>query len=221
MPVIREGNLTRPIEHQFPPSVVARLRAVSDGFSALRVDKRASSYFASELTRAIEAGLLLAALSLGSTLLEIWLRDILAHTRASQLCPRTKAEWRYHLTRIDREIEGTSKRGLLFNDILKELERSGVIFESEKGDLASLYSSLRNPLAHGLTGKLTDPHFKAKSLLASAASPEDMFLAGILGGSPIGRSDALEDYLERHAIKHLEALLHAIERHPIAPESRV
>ena len=74
----------RSLEEQFEPKVAERLRLVSEAFLALRVHGRVSNYYLLEIARTIDHGMLLAAIELATTLLEIWLRDLLVIRKSTQ-----------------------------------------------------------------------------------------------------------------------------------------
>lgn len=206
--------VSRTLEEQLEPDKSRRLRIVQKAYEALRVRGRVSSYYIFEISRAIDSGMLLASIELATTLLEIWLRDLLVIRKATQQPSKSKYELRFRITKMDRELEGVA-RGVGYKRIVKELEKLEVIDSGEKRWLDSLYGELRNPLHHGLSGRMLDPVVEYDDLLDSARTTEEMFLASIFCSSPEGRSEAFEEYLDNAAIQHLEAIVNFLAAHQI------
>lgn len=82
---------TRSLEEQFEPKRANCLRLIKEAFLALRVNGRVFSYYLPEISRAIDRGMLLAAIHLATTLLEIWLRDLLVIRKATQNAVKSTA----------------------------------------------------------------------------------------------------------------------------------
>lgn len=174
---------TRSLEEQFKPERANRLRLIEGAFLALRVSGRVSNYYLLEISRAIDRGMLLAAIHLASTLLEIWLRDLLVIRKATQNSVKSKHELCWLITKIDREIEGVNG-GLRFGELVRELRTLEVIDENEASWLKETYKQLRNPLHHGISGRIVDPDFEGREMLNTPKSKEEMFLASIFASAP-------------------------------------
>ena len=71
-------RLNRPLEEQFEPEAVRRIRSVQERLDRLQITYHASRYFVVEATRCLEAGLLLAALQVSTAMLELLVRETLA-----------------------------------------------------------------------------------------------------------------------------------------------
>lgn len=122
--------LTRSLEEQFEPERASRLRLIEEAFLALRVSGRVSSYYLSEISRAIDCGMQLAAIQLATTLLEIWLRDLLVIREATCNPVKSKHELLWLMAKIDREIEGVDD-GLRFGHLVTKLHALEVINKSK------------------------------------------------------------------------------------------
>lgn len=60
---------------------------------------------------------------------------------------------------LNREVQIIETDRLSFRQITSKLVVEGVISDSEKADYDSFYTSVRNPVAHGLTLRLFEPAF--------------------------------------------------------------
>ena len=174
---------TRSLEEQFEPEQANRLRLIEEAFLALRVSGRVSSYYLLEIARAIDRGMLLAAIQLATTLLEIWVRDLLVIRKATQYPIKSKHELRWRMTKIDREIEGVD-RGLQFINLVLELHALEVIDKHEASWLKKTYKRLRNPLHHGISGRIVDPKFEHREMFNEPKNKEQMLLACIFAIAP-------------------------------------
>ncbi len=58
---------------------------------------------------------------------------------------------------LNREVEIIETQKLSFRQITKQLLEFGVLTESEKEEYDTFYSTVRNPVAHGLTLRLFEP----------------------------------------------------------------
>jgi hypothetical protein len=141
---------TRSLEEQFEPEIAGRLRLIIEAFLALRVSGLVSNYYLYEIARAIDRGMLLAAITLATTLLEIWLRDLLVIRKTTQDTCASFVEVRLRMTKYDRELEGT-ERGPGFADLVIQLRALDVVDSGEVDWLNETYRKLRTPLHHGLS----------------------------------------------------------------------
>ena len=58
---------------------------------------------------------------------------------------------------LNREIEIIETQKLSFRQITEQLARLGVLTEAEKSEYDTFYTTVRNPVAHGLTLRLFEP----------------------------------------------------------------
>lgn len=204
----------RNLEEQFEPAVVERLRLVSGACLALRVSGRVSNYYLLEISRAIDHGMLLAAVELATTLLEIWLRDLLVIRKATQTPAKSAHELRWRMTKHDREIEGV-KRGAGFAAIVDELRKLEVLDDHETSWLKGTYEQLRTPLHHGIGGRIVDPTLPHRDMLNDPKSKEEMFLASIFASAPDKRINRFEEFVDREVANHLEQIVNFLASHQI------
>lgn len=212
---VRDDMVNRTLEEQLEPDKSSRLRIIQHAYESLRVRGRVSSYYIFEISRAIDSGMLLASIELATTLLEIWLRDLLVIRKAMQHSVTSEHEFSWVTTKLDREYEGRV-RGVGYKEIVNELVKLKVIDSEERQWLDSLYGELRNPLHHGLSGRLLDPEFKHLDFLGSAKTKEEMFLASLFCSSPDRRSEVFEEYLDNDVMQHLEAIVNFLAAHQIS-----
>lgn len=206
---------TRSLEEQFEPVKASRLRLVNEAFLALRVSGRVSNYYLLEISRAIDCGMLLAAIELATTLLEIWLRDLLVIRKATQNPVKSIHELRWLMTKHDREIEGV-KRGAGFSEIIKELRLLDVIDDKEITWLKETYEQLRNPLHHGISGRIVNPEFQHGEMLNEPKNKEEMFLASMfIASAPDKRINRFETFVDHETGDHLEKIVNFLAAHQI------
>jgi hypothetical protein len=168
-----------------------------------------------EISRCIDRGMLLAAMELCTTLVEIWLRDLLVVRKATTDLSINKDQYKLLITKYDREIEGSDKRGLSSHKIISQLTELNVLNTEEIEWLHSLFNKVRNPLHHGLTGRLVDSEYHSRDLVESATSKEQILLATIFGNSPEQRLSSFEEFLDREAINILEETLNFLANHDL------
>jgi len=181
---------------------------------SLRVTGWVSNYYLLEISRAIDRGMLLAAIQLATTLLEIWLRDLLVIRKATQATMASKHELRWLMTKLDREIEGI-KSGAKFGDLLKELHTLEVLTDEEVAWLQSTYKQIRNPLHHGISGRIVDPDLQQREMLNEPKNKEEMFLASIFASAPNRRINRFEEFIDHEVTEHLEGIVNFLAAHQI------
>lgn len=207
--------IARSLEEQLEAESCQKLRVIQASFESIRIRGRVSSYYIMEISRCIDRGMLLAAIELCTTLVEIWLRDLLVIRKATNDLSINKNQYKLLITKYDREIEGSNKRGLSSHKIIGQLTELQVLNDEEVKWLHSLFNKVRNPLHHGLTGKLLDPEYHSKNLVESATSKEEMLLATIFGNSPEQRLSQFEEFLDQEAIGILEETLNFLANHDL------
>ena len=196
-----------------------RLRVVSLALLELRVDGRSSRIYINEIAEAIDQGLLLAATELATTLLEIWVRDLLVVRRATKSEIKSRRELDYLLMKIDLEIEGIS-RGLMFSTMCNELLELNVITQAELEWLQNIYKKTRTPLHHGISGRIVGSNEIDKDFIDNASSMENMFLATVLCSPPHRRANDLEDSIYESSAEILEGIVNFLGTHQIPSFSK-
>lgn len=207
--------IARSLEQQLEAKHCKKLRVIQASFESLRIRGRVSSYYIMEISRCIDRGMLLAAIELSTTLVEIWLRDLLVVRKASTDLSIDKYQYRLLITKYDREIEGSKERGLSSHIIISQLTELDVLNSKEVEWLQSFFNKVRNPLHHGLTGKFLDPEYHSQDLVDSATSKEEILLAEVFGNSPEKRLSCFEEFLDREAIGILEGTLNFLANHAL------
>lgn len=205
---------TRSLEEQFEPEHACRLRLIEEAFLSLRVSGRVSNYYLLEISRAIDRGMLLAAIQLATTLLEIWLRDLLVIRKATEAAVASKHELRWLMTKLDREIEGI-ERGWDFGDLLNELHALQVLTDEEVSWLRSTYKHIRTPFHHGISGRIVNSELQQREMLNEPENEGEMFLASIIASAPDQRINCFEEFIDHEVTQHLEGIVNFLAAHQI------
>jgi len=159
----------------------------------LSLGRRDYAYQLKELRSCLEVGLLIAALHLACSMIELFVRDLLI---AKRMCDRwgdVKPDAPSR-AKIVREIE--HERELGFPGMLDEL--SGRALEGEDAaKLGRFYRQIRIPLLHGLVTRFV--------------APEATFFEDLRGG--VDRFRQLEDRIENIAILEIGFVLKQIKKY--------
>ena len=199
-------NPRRSLDEQFEEGTVERIREIQARLRRYPILYSAGHLFAHG--EALEAGLLLASVTLSSTLIEIFVRDKLIYLHADEI--NIDEQFRSHASGIaEIKIEDIDK--LTFTKIINQLVEKKEIDEDTCSDLSRFYKRIRIPLLHGLTRRyLRGKEFNSQFSLADRDTEEfpidEMFLSW---GS---RFMNLEDHLEEEALNILEELVQIIEK---------
>ncbi|MFT5602892.1 MAG: hypothetical protein ACI9N1_003154 [Flavobacteriales bacterium] len=205
----------RSLEEQIESKRTSKLRLIQKGFESIRIQGRVSSYYIMEISRCIDRGMFLASIELCTTLVEIWLRDLLVVRKATTDLSISKDLYRLLITKYDREIEGASKRGLSSHRIIKELEELDVLTTSEVDWLMTLFKKVRNLFHHGLSGRVVDPDYKSEEINLEPSSRTEAFLALAFGNPPDSRLLDFEEFLDLEAERILEETLNFLSIHEL------
>lgn len=204
----------RTIYQRVEEPIATRFVVVAEALNSLPREKRASHIYINEIAEAIYLGLLLAAIELSTTLIELWIRDLLVIERLKQTNYRSKHELLVQLTKIDREIEGL-KNGMSFRKMCEELKDQESITGTEFDWLLSLYETVRTPFHHGISGRIVDPDNRYGDFLNEDSPKEAMFLIRIFGSVPHRRADDLENSIYDLALPVLEKVVNFLAAHPV------
>ncbi|BCN38163.1 hypothetical protein ALDI51_14820 [Alicycliphilus denitrificans] len=197
--------------------MASKLRLIAKALLELRVDGRASRLYLNEIADAINNGMLLAAIELSTTLLEIWVRDLLVIRKLTQRECKTKAQLHLALNQIDRETEGLT-RGEMFPSMCRQLADLEVIDSKELEWLEATYKRVRTPFHHGVSGRIVDPGGEANEIVGRAqesARGAEILLAMIFGSAPHRRADSLETEIYSIAPALLAEITNFLAAHPI------
>lgn len=122
-------------------------------FNSLPFGGRAAKYFINEIISCLEAGLLLAALEVATSFLELFVRELLIVARCgSSGTLGGKPSRQLFFDKVRREIEDEER--LSFGGMADELEGLEVIDPSDAYGIKDFYKTVRVPVHHGLTRRL-------------------------------------------------------------------
>lgn len=132
---------------------------------------------------------------------------MLEHKKLSQLS--------WAVTKLDREEEGY-ERGKMFQKICKELKELSAITPEEFDDLLLFYSEVRNPIHHGVSGRMVDPSGSSKEHLENMPSTnEEMLLAHIFASAPHRREESFVDLIQDTTLPSLEFIVNFLGAHQL------
>jgi hypothetical protein len=204
--------MIRPLEHQFEPEKVQKIRELEKSFQSLRSQFKveAARYFVSEIVRCLEAGVLLAALEVATSLLELFVLALLIAARredhvfqhsvpSSQIFPPSPED------QIEREI--TDVKRLSFNSMVDEWAERRSIGQSDADAIKDFYKTVRIPIHHGLTRRFICP--------SPDIDMQDDFLAGLFlaGLGRRARLHKFEEVIEDGSLRHLSSIVDFIGRY--------
>lgn len=183
--------MIRTLEVQFGPAKGKRVREAISRLSSVRYPEGASSYYASELRHVLEAGAVLASVSLACTLLESVVRSLVVqHARTAV---RTGLN-------LERALE--SKKSLHFAGLVDELVKAG-LFDAADADRAKrLYRDVRIPIHHRLSRRFVTFHDDHWSI---------DFRELLRQGSPVTLHH-LEEVVETHGLNYVDEIVGVIDR---------
>ena len=203
---MEELRLIRPLEEQFEPGKCAEIRDLIAKFSALPFEGGACRYFTLEVTGCLEAGLLLAAVSVTSVLLETFFRELLIIHRLQSAGPKTNrwGDTLLLLNKFEKETEDGRPR-LHFDKIVDQL--TGDVLDSAEAEAAKkFYKDIRVPIHHGLTRRLIA---KAKAEEVDMSDPWNVLLATMRES----RLHMLDKVIEENATKYLGFVVDLIQKY--------
>lgn len=186
--------MLRPLDKQFEPEKAARLVQLSERISKFAFPPGASRYYGVEFASCIEAGALLGALVVGSSLLELYVRALVVHFASRARQPKAHSQ---------KSLEGSleENRKISFAELVDNLVSAGLFDKSDGESAKELYKNIRIPLLHGLPRRFVRQHQNSFA--------EDLAL--MLGSEAISSSE-LESIIEDYAVEYLESIVGIIER---------
>ncbi|MDX1765015.1 MAG: hypothetical protein R3231_11905 [bacterium] len=192
--------LTRPLEKQFEPEKVAEIRALIDGYQALRLELHGGlgGYLISGISRSLETGILLGALSLSFSLLEMFVHDLVIRQDQEKM----QDDNHDHET-VLKLFPGHEP--LPFENYIAEFVGRGLI-KQEEGDLIlGIYKQTAIPLHHSLSRRIG--RF-SRTLLIGQENLLDRFLS-----HNFAEVHHFEDVIEDHAIESMNVILSFISKY--------
>ena len=183
----------RPIESQFEPERVKEIRELVSRISALSLPPGSSRYYAVELIRCLENGVLLAGLHVAASLLELSVRSFIAQRidefrKASTFSENTRS--------VQRALE--ENRSIGFAGLVDALCEAGLFERDDVQKAKEFYRSIRIPIHHGLADRFYRSHM-------------DELLADLWSFGPVP-SHQFEEVIEDHALKHIAIVVGIMER---------
>lgn len=189
--------MIRPLEEQFNAAKCAEIRSLIAKFSALPFEGGARRYFVLEVAGCLEAGLLLAAVSIASVLLETFLRELLILHRLQTRELTTSRRIDTMFNELEKEIEDGRPR-LYFEDIVDQLT-GDVLDSGDAVDAKKFYKTVRIPIQHGIT----------RRFIALAKTGEVDWFDTYRGF----RLYHLEELIEKNATKYLGFIVNLIQKY--------
>ena len=143
--------LLRPLEKQFEAKTVKKIREQIESFRNLNLPGGPCHYYVIEIMRALEAGLLLAAIELSASLLELSLRELVFFNREKSVI--SDHEFGPFLGKLARRFDLEYERNMMFTQLMDELESTGFASHNDTESIKRFYKETRIPIHHGLSGR--------------------------------------------------------------------
>ena len=196
----------QPLSDQFEPETVEKIRELQKRLDQYPIHDGAGILYAKELSLSLEAGLLLSSTHLSSTLLEVFLRDLLLYINLDQsdnYAPST-------LKKNDIEeirLEDSKKPQYSFYKILSEVSNHLDIEKQLYDDIIDFYNNIRIPLSHGLSRRfLRGERVDDPSIIESY----DFF--EMIAGSRLLRFHNLDRTIEENALGIVDRVISITEK---------
>lgn len=183
-------EMTRPYTEQFSPQQAAKISELIHDFDRISSARPGYVVFSSEIRGCLFNGLLLAALGVSSSLLELFVRDLVVALRIQQ---RYSGDMGLR-GQVENDLEADRQLG--FVQMVQELTDL-VITPADAKELERFYDSIRIPLSHGLIRRFTSD---------GTGWLEDLF-------ADVARRSKLEDAIESRAIGAIEFVVAIIARY--------
>lgn len=188
--------MVRPLQEQFEPETVDRIGKLKIAFQSLPFQGEPARYLTREIVGCLEAGLLLAAVQVALSLLEMFFRELLVVVLFKEKYDEDIPSAHLLLDRIRQQIEdGRSPRYDLYL-ILDQLTKRGIVEKRDAGGIKTLYKNVRIPIHHGLTRRFV------KLSMGSSGNEEleQLFLS-------LARFQQFDEMIEDRSLGHLEAVV--------------
>lgn len=198
----------RALEEQFPKQTVRRIRAIQADLASLRLLllHGAGRFYAKELERCLEAGLLLASLHLATSFLELFVRDLLIYVDARDSDLKNERSERV-LDNLEKYYEDATKPQWSFSKIVDELQKRGTIDTEDTSNIKDYYERIRIPIHHGLTRRF----LRGERDADSESDSLDIFDMLFLGRSL--RAGILEERLEDETVDLVEIAIAFVRKY--------
>jgi len=199
--------LVRPLEEQFEPEKCAELRDLITKFSVLPFKEGPCRYLVLEVMGCLEAGLLLAAVSVASVLLETFFREFLISYRLQTAGPKTNhwTDTNLLFNKLERETEDGRPR-LSFENIVDQLP-SDVMDPDDAEAAKKFYKTVRIPIHHGITRRFIAI---ARAEEIDMSNPLSIMLSDTYRGF---RLHKLDEVIEENAAEYLGFIVDLIHKY--------
>jgi hypothetical protein len=191
---------TRPLEKQFEPEKVAEIKGLIDDFGKLRLDLHGGlgGYMISGITRSLETGIILGALSLSFSLLEMFVHDLVIEY------DKEKAQSGNHARETVLQLF-PGHEPLPFENYISDFIVQGLIDEDDGNRVISIYKQSGIPLHHSLSRRIG--RF-SKTLLIG----QDNLLSRFLSRN-FGEVHHFEDVIEDFATESMRVIVSFIGKY--------
>ena len=196
---VKKNNRIRNLDEQFDPPTVLMIRSLQEKISSIGFVGGVGRIYAKELINSLESGLFLASLHLSSSLLEVFVRDLLILGYAKD--SNTEKEFNNKLNIVEKYIEDNKKPLWSFSKMADELHKYNVINELELKKLKLFYNTTRTPILHGLSKRFM--RFHGEKLISEYLDPK------------LYRGHSFEEEIENNSLKWIGFAVRFMEKHQI------
>ena len=191
---------------QFDKSKRKRIKTLIKEYGKIPLVDYDYKYQTFELQCCLSVGLLLAVLNTASSLLELFIRDLVVINQLKKekvkilqsSIKMKRGALNKKLGEIEKRIE--EDRSMTFSKLIEILEKEKAIKKGDKKELGKFYKYVRIPLSHGLIRRFVVKHDKGSR-----------FIEKLLG--TIDRFHNFEEVIEDFALDELEFILKIIRKY--------
>jgi len=186
--------MIRGFEEQFEKETKNKIRQLLKRINSFSLPAGVSRYYAVDLSLCLQAGALLGALQIASSLLEVFVREIVIELISEAFSDNNKV-----VGKLQRELE--EKKHIDFKKLIKELEKSEVISKDDASIATQFYDDVRIPIHHGLPARFVGKPSEAR-----------LFMDSIQGLTHQVTNRELEEVIEENALNLVGVAVGLIER---------
>jgi hypothetical protein len=182
----------RSYQESFEPATVEVISVIIDDLAKIGEHPTGYRLYTSEIDKCLSVGLLLAAVSVSTSLIELFIRDLAV---AANVLSKFDGDMKFK-AQVEKSFEEDKTLG--FSSMLEAL-RMTVVAPDDVEALQQFYEATRIPFAHGLVRRLT-------SSQDTSGEFDNVF-------SLLSRGIGLEDRLENEAIDEIQFVVRIIKRY--------
>jgi hypothetical protein len=183
-------------EQQFCSRDAAKIRSFQGRLRAIRTTGRASDYFLFETINCLEVGLILAALQVSTSALELRARELWISMKFKEMDDKSGGAY---------TVETSIEQGLFFADLVNALKSHNIIALSESKRLKEIYKAIRIPMHHGIVRR----YINSKEPNAKSQILEILYRYEIAGFTT--DQGEVESILEYHGIEDIGEIIAGLE----------